>query len=98
MVQIEACRGSERATVVASVSGFTAIVNAMSAHPEDINVQKEACLAMEILTSFPDAYLPNGVNEQSDALLQAAAENFPEACLKSVNAIKGRFIGNTMDT
>jgi len=106
-VQIEACRalrgiaakgGAERATVVASVSGFTAIVNAMSAHPEDINVQKEACLAMEILTSFPDAYLPNGVNEQSDALLQAAAENFPEACLKSVNAIKGRFIGNTMDT
>ena len=101
-VQKEACRalrgiakkgGADRATVVASVSGFTALVNALGAHPEDEDVQKEACLAMEVLTSFHDAYLPNGVNEQSEALLQTAAENFPELCLKSVNSIRGRFIG-----
>jgi hypothetical protein len=101
-VQKEACRalrgiaakgGADRATVVASVSGFTAIVNAMGAHPDDGEVQREACLAMEVLTSFHDAYLPDGVNEQSDALLQAAAENFPEVCLKPVNSIRGRFIG-----
>ena len=101
-VQKEACRalrgiaakgGADRATVVASVSGFTALVNAMGAHPDDEDVQKEACLAMEVLTSFHDAYLPDGVNEQSEALLQSAAENFPEVCLKSVNSIRGRFIG-----
>ncbi len=28
--------GSERATVVASVSRFTALVNAMGAHPDDM--------------------------------------------------------------
>lgn len=101
-VQKEACRalrgiaakgGADRATAVASVSGFTALVNAMGAHPDDENVLKEACLTMEVLTSFHDAYLPNGINEQSEALLQTAAENFPETCLKSVNAIRSRFIG-----
>ncbi|KAL7487637.1 hypothetical protein ACHAW6_013204 [Cyclotella cf. meneghiniana] len=101
-VQKEACRalrgiaakgGADRATVVASVSGFTALVNAMGAHPDDVDVQREACMAMEVLMSFPDAYLPDGVHEQSDALLQAAAENFPHACLKPVNAIRGRLVG-----
>lgn len=101
-VQKEACRalrgiaakgGADRATAVASVSGFTALVNAMGAHPNDGDVLKEACLTMEVLTSFHDAYLPNGINEQSEALLQTAAENFPETCLKSVNAIRSRFIG-----
>ena len=101
-VQKEACRalrgiaekgGADRATVVASVSGFTALVNAMGAHPDEVDVQREACLAMEILMSFPDAYLPEGVMEQSDALLQAAAENFPRECLKSVNTIRSRMMG-----
>jgi hypothetical protein len=101
-VQKEACRalrgiaakgGADRATVVASVSGFTALVNAMGAHPDDVDVQREVCMAMEVLMSFPDAYLPDGVHEQSDALLQAAAENFPHACLKPVNAIRGRLVG-----
>ncbi|EED91933.1 predicted protein [Thalassiosira pseudonana CCMP1335] len=100
-VQKEACKalrgiaakgGAERATVVASVSGFTALVNAMGAHPNDVDVQREACLAMEVLTSFPDAYLPGGVDEQADALLQAAAETFPEDCLEPINSIRSRLV------
>jgi hypothetical protein len=63
------------------------------AQSNDGDVQREACMTMEVLTSFHDAYLPDGVNEQSEALLQAAAENFPEVCLQSVNLIRGRFIG-----
>ncbi len=33
---IAATGGAERATVVASVSGFTALVNATGAHPDDM--------------------------------------------------------------
>lgn len=84
---ITAKGGADRTTVVASVSGFTAIVNAMGAQPNDGDVQREACLTMEVLTSFHDAYLPDGVNRQSEALLQAAAENFPEVGLKSANVM-----------
>ncbi|KAL7463483.1 hypothetical protein ACHAXS_003849 [Conticribra weissflogii] len=99
-VQIEACRalrgiaakgGAERATVVASVSGFTALVNAMGAHPGDGDVQREACLAMDVLTSFPDAYLPN-IAGQAEPFLQAAAENFPEECLKPAMAVRERLL------
>jgi len=97
-VQKEACRalrgiaakgGAERATVVASVSGFTALVNSMGAHPDDAGVQNEACAAMEVLTSFPDAYLPR-LHEQTEALLQSAADKFPEYCLETTNAIRSR--------
>lgn len=97
-VQKEACQalrgiaakgGAERATVVASVSGFTALVNSMGAHPNDVGVQSEACAAMEVLTGFPDAYLPE-LHEQTDALLQSAAAMFPEQCLESANAIRSR--------
>mmetsp|Transcript_11420 Transcript_11420/g.17432 ORF Transcript_11420/g.17432 Transcript_11420/m.17432 type:complete len:730 (+) Transcript_11420:55-2244(+) len=100
-VQREACRalagiaakgGADRATTVASVSGFTALVNALGAHPDDVEVQKEACLCMEVLTSFPDAYLPQ-LDEQTDAYLQAAAEKFPEDCSEPAKAIRARLNG-----
>eukprot|EP00573_Skeletonema_grethae_P012301 CAMPEP_0201695364 /NCGR_PEP_ID=MMETSP0578-20130828/7348_1 /ASSEMBLY_ACC=CAM_ASM_000663 /TAXON_ID=267565 /ORGANISM="Skeletonema grethea, Strain CCMP 1804" /LENGTH=727 /DNA_ID=CAMNT_0048181207 /DNA_START=78 /DNA_END=2261 /DNA_ORIENTATION=- len=100
-VQREACRalsgiaakgGADRATTVASVSGFTALVNALGAHPDDMEVQKEACLCMEVLTSFPDAYLPQ-LDEQTDAYLQAAAEKFPEVCSEPAKAIRSRLNG-----
>mmetsp|Transcript_8538 Transcript_8538/g.18195 ORF Transcript_8538/g.18195 Transcript_8538/m.18195 type:complete len:821 (-) Transcript_8538:172-2634(-) len=99
-VQIEACRalrgiaakgGAERATMVASVSGFTALINAMGAHPDDGDVQRETCLAMEVLTSFPDAYLPN-IAGQAEPFLQAAAENFPDDCLKPAMAVREKLL------
>lgn len=60
-VQLQACRalqgilrvgGADRATVVASVSGLTALVNALAAHPTVEDVQVEACQALYTLTSF----------------------------------------------
>lgn len=51
--------GSDRATVIASVSGFTALQNAIGAHPNNESVQREAKLALTILSSFPDANLPD---------------------------------------
>lgn len=101
-VQKEACRalqgiaakgGAERATIVASVSGFTALVNALAAHPQDRFVQREACRALEVLTSFHDAYLPK-LHEQTEALLQSAANNFPDDCLEPTNAILSNLIRN----
>ena len=68
IVQIEACAalrnilkygGSDRATVIASVSGFTAIKNALGAHPSVDAVQVEASSALEALSAFPDANLPD---------------------------------------
>lgn len=68
IVQQEACSalrnimkhgGSDRATAIASVSGFTAIQNALGAHPGVEDVQREASLALEVLISFPDANLPH---------------------------------------
>mmetsp|Transcript_30285 Transcript_30285/g.64155 ORF Transcript_30285/g.64155 Transcript_30285/m.64155 type:complete len:733 (+) Transcript_30285:147-2345(+) len=97
-VQKEACKalrgiaqngGAERATVVASVSGFTALVNSMGAHPNDNVVQREACAALELLTSFKDAYLPE-LHEQTETLLQSAANKFPEDCLEPADAILSR--------
>ena len=87
-VQKEACKalrsiaakgGAERATVVASVSGFTALVNSMGAHPKNKDVQREACAALEVLTGYRNAYLPK-LQEQTASLLQAAANNFPQDC------------------
>jgi hypothetical protein len=68
IVQQEACAalrnilkygGSDRATVIASVSGFTAIQNALGAHPDVERVQEEATLALDALSAFPDANLPD---------------------------------------
>lgn len=87
-VQKEACRalrciaakgGAESATVVASVSGFTALVNSMGSHPRDNSVQLEACAALDVLTSFHDAYLPE-LHEQTEVLLRSAMNKFPDDC------------------
>jgi len=97
-VQREACRalrgiaargGADRATTIASVSGFTALVNSMGAHPDDGGVQREACAALEALTGFEDAYLPE-LHEQTEALLRAAAERFPEECSDLTEVILAR--------
>ncbi len=67
IVQQEACSalrnilkygGSDRATVIASVSGFTAIQNALFSHPGVERVQHEGNCLNERLMAFPDAYLP----------------------------------------
>jgi hypothetical protein len=87
IVQKEACAalhnivkhgGSDRATVIASLSGFTALQNALGAHPDNASVQLEACLALEALTSFPDANLPDLPGSATDKLLEDASERFPE--------------------
>ena len=98
-VQKEACKalrgiaakgGPERATVVASVSGFTALINSLAAHPNDRDVQREACGALDVFTSYHDAaYLPK-LHEQTETLLRLAATNFPEDCSESANAILSR--------
>jgi len=68
IVQKEACSalrnilkhgGSERAIVIASVSGLTAIQNAIGAHPHDENVWQEASVVLETLSAYPEESLPD---------------------------------------
>jgi len=89
IVQQEACSalreiveygGADRATVIASVSGFTALQNALGAHPDSVGVQYEACLTLDTLTAFPDANLPDLPGVQTAPLLEAAAHRFPQEC------------------
>ena len=99
IVQREACSalhkitlrgGADRATVIASVSGFTAIQNSLGAHPDQVDVQREACQALEVVTSFPDANLPFLPGLQAASLLQLAAEKFPMECKASADTVLGR--------
>mmetsp|Transcript_3166 Transcript_3166/g.3681 ORF Transcript_3166/g.3681 Transcript_3166/m.3681 type:complete len:667 (+) Transcript_3166:144-2144(+) len=99
IVQKEACSalwhivkygGSDRATVIASVSGFTAIQNALGAHPNVVGVQKEACLALKALTAFPEANLPDLPGVQTAPLLEAAAKRFPKECKESAETVVAR--------
>jgi len=99
IVQKEACMalrqiiihgGSERATMVASVSGFTALQNALGTHPDQGLVQKEACLALETLTSFPNANLPMPGGAQIAPLLEFAKERFGEDCKEAADVILSR--------
>ncbi len=99
IVQKEACTalrqivkygGADRATVIASVSGFTALQNALGAHPEDVNVQKEACMTLEALTSFPDANLPDLPGSQTAPLLEVAKKKHPFECQEIANRVLGR--------
>jgi hypothetical protein len=86
-IQMEACGaiadivdrgGAERATVVASVSGLTAIINALSAHPDNEDVQKEACRALKNVSDYPNANVPELPRSQLEQLLEAAKESFVE--------------------
>jgi len=100
-VQEEACGaifaiikagGSDRATIVASVSGITAIVNAVAAHPDTLGVQKNAIEALEAMTSFSDANLPDLPKTQTEPLLEAARTKFPEACGEAASAIMAKLV------
>ena len=90
-VQEEACAaiaaivkhgGGDRATVVASVSGVTAILNAIAAHPISPSVQKEGLGALWQLTNFDasDASMPELPRGQTEPLLTEAKESFPDIC------------------
>mmetsp|Transcript_4389 Transcript_4389/g.8440 ORF Transcript_4389/g.8440 Transcript_4389/m.8440 type:complete len:684 (-) Transcript_4389:172-2223(-) len=72
--------GPERATVVASVSGFTALQNALGTHPKNLGVQREACMALEALTQYQGANLPDLPGVQMAPLLEAARNRFPKEC------------------
>ncbi|KAL3937705.1 MAG: hypothetical protein SGARI_002016 [Bacillariaceae sp.] len=99
-VQSEACAalaaivqygGGDRATVVASVSGVTAILNAIAAHPTVGAVQKDGCDALLQLTEFATtASLPDLPKAQTEPLLAQAKEAFPEECGPIVDTLMGR--------
>uniref|UniRef100_A0A7S2RWH6 Armadillo repeat-containing protein 8 n=1 Tax=Eucampia antarctica TaxID=49252 RepID=A0A7S2RWH6_9STRA len=73
--------GAERATVLASVSGFTAIQNAMGAHPNEVQVQKEACQALLELTALSaDANLLDLLGGHLQSLLEATNVRYPAEC------------------
>jgi hypothetical protein len=98
-VQEEACcavaaivnsGGADRATVVASVSGVTAIINSIAAHPSALGVQRGGCLALAALTNFPDANLPDLPKAQTEPLLEAAKEAFPDECAATAELVLSR--------
>jgi ankyrin repeat protein len=99
-VQQEACAaiasiiqygGSDRATVVASVSGVTAILNAIAAHPQEMKVQREGCHALLQLTDFAEtASLPDLPKAQTEPLLTQAKEAFPDDCGALVDTLMER--------
>ena len=97
-VQEEACGavasiveqgGADRATVVASVSGVTAIINAIAAHPSVSGVQRYGCDALKALTEFPNANLPALPKAQTEPLLTAAKQQFPE-CSEAAQVVLSR--------
>jgi len=99
IVQREACTalrmiveygGADRATVIASVSGFTALQNALGAHPHSVGVQQEACMALEALTAFPDANLPDLPGAQTAPLLEAAAQRYEVECRDTAEIVLTR--------
>jgi hypothetical protein len=100
-VQEEACAaigaivkhgGGDRATVVASVSGVTAILNAIAAHPRDVKVQKQGLNALWQLTNFNelDASMPELPRAQTEPLLAQAKESYPSECTALVDKLIDR--------
>jgi hypothetical protein len=100
-VQEEACGavasilhhgGADRATIVGSVSGLTAILNAIAAHPDSVGVQKQGILSLRELTEEhqEDAYLPDLPRSQTEPLLQAAKKKFPKECEAAVDVVLSR--------
>jgi hypothetical protein len=81
--------GSERATVVASVSGITAIINAIASHQDDVRVQLEACRALKHVTDYPHANVPDLSRSQLEPLLQAAKQTNP-ACAENADILLSR--------
>merc|ERR1712238_4249 len=100
-VQEEACAaigaivhhgGGDRATVVASVSGVTAILNALAAHPQCVAVQLQGLNALWQLTNFSssDASMPELPRTQTEPLLAHAQEAFPTECTPLVTKLIAR--------
>lgn len=98
-VQIEACGalagivsygGGDRATIVASVSGLTALLNALAAHPKVENVQLQGLRALQYITDHPEANLPELPRSQTEPLLLAAKESFPVSCSESADVLLSR--------
>merc|ERR1719253_2412965 len=100
-VQEEACAaigaivkhgGGDRATVVASVSGVTAILNAIAAHPREVKVQQQGLNALWQLTNFDanDASMPELPRAQTEPLLAQAKEVFPNECNELVGKLSER--------
>lgn len=81
--------GSERATIVASVSGITAMLNALGTHPESEGVQAEACRALRTVTDFPNANLPDLPRAQVEPLLEIAVQTCP-ACKENADILMSR--------
>jgi hypothetical protein len=82
--------GEDRATIVASVSGLTALMNAVAAHAQVRGVQREGCRALRELTEFPHANLPELPRSQTEPLLLAARDRFPEDCGEAVDLLVSR--------
>jgi len=100
-VQEEACAaigaivhhgGGDRATVVASVSGVTAILNALAAHPRCVEVQLQGLNALWQLTNFSsvDASMPELPRTQTEPLLAHAQDSFPTECTPLVTKLIAR--------
>ena len=81
--------GSERATIVGSVSGITAMLNALGTHPESVGVQAEACRALKNVTDFPNANLPDLPRAQVEPLLEIAMQTCP-ACKENADILMSR--------
>jgi len=82
--------GADRATVVASVSGVTAILNALAAHAQALGVQVAGLRALTALTQYPNANLPDFSRAQTEPLLIAAQESFPKECTTMVTELLER--------
>ena len=89
IAEIVRCGGSELATVVASVSGITAILNALGTHPESAGVQLEACRALKYVTDYPHANVPDLPRASLEPLLEAAKQICP-ACTENANILMSR--------
>lgn len=77
IAQIVKFGGSDRATVVGSVSGLTAILNAISAHARE-DIQVAGCEALVELTAFEDANLPQLEISQTETILNKCRGNCEE--------------------
>lgn len=99
-VQEEACGalsqilrygGPDRATVIASVSGLTAMMNAIAAHPQMVHVQQEGCKALLELTNYTaTANLPELPKSPTESLLEHAKQMYPKECTETVDVLLSR--------
>jgi hypothetical protein len=99
-VQEEACGalgqilhygGADRATVIASVSGVTAMMNAIAAHPKHGQVQQMGCMALCEMTNYKDtANIPELPRSQTEPLLEHAKTMFPMECSETVDILLSR--------